>query len=144
MMPFYAQRAIAGRLASACLAATLGGCGSSSDPDHDVVTAVVFGTVTRTSGTAVEGARISAVSYLNGCSGQVIAGADWVFSDDRGSYRVRLRDPSVPRSMCVTVLVAPGAAGVADTVKVPGPTLEFRHTRAGEPEDSARVDVRLP
>ena len=136
------------RLASALLSLTatgaIGGCGSSSDPDHGTVGAVVYGTVTHASGTPASGARVAGVSYLDGCSGQVIAGSLWSVTDAQGFFRVRLFDISVPRSMCVAVVVAPGGAGVTDTIRVTGPTLAFRSAELGEPEDSARVDVRLP
>lgn len=128
----------------AASAASIGGCRNGLDSDRGVVTAVVYGTVTHSSGTPAVGARVGGVSYLDGCSGQVIAGSPWSVSDAQGFFRVRLRDISIPRSMCVVMLVAPGGAAVTDTVRVTGPILAFRDTNRGEPEGSARVDIRLP
>lgn len=144
-MRWYRSRAMPRFAARAAVAAAAAACGGSSDADHDAVTAVVFGTVTLASGSPAAGARLGAFSYNEGCSGLVVGGSDWAFTDDRGAYRLQIRDISRgPRSMCVGVLVTPGPAGVTDTVRVTGPTLAFRLPQSGEPEDSARVDVRLP
>ena len=119
------------------------GCSSSSDPFR-VAAAVVYGTVTRASGGPVQGALVGGVSYHRGCSELMAAGSDIQATDASGAYRVLLRDIAYgPGPMCVQVIVFPGA-GVTDTVKVTGPTLEFRDTSAGTPLDSARVDVRIP
>ena len=123
----------------------VGACGGAADPDHTNVTAVVFGTVSQASGSPAAGARLIAYSYDRGCSGLIVGGSDWTFADNQGFYRLQIRDVSRgPRSMCVGVLIAPGPAGVADTVRITGPTLAFRLSPSGERGDSARVDVRLP
>lgn len=123
--------------------ATTLGCSRGLDNDRGFISAVVYGTVTRASGSPAVGAKVASVSFLSGCAGQIVAGSEWSATDAQGSFRVRLRDFASPRSMCVAVLVAPGAAGVTDTVKVTGPTVSFRDTYRA-PEDSARIDVRLP
>lgn len=132
-----------GPILGVAAAAIICGCATSSDPDHRLLTAVVYGSVTRSSGSPVAGARVSGVSYAEGCSGRTVAGALWTVTDAQGSYRIQLRDITIPRSMCVAVLVVPDGAGGRDTVTVTGPTLAFRYAQFGEPEDSARVDVRL-
>jgi hypothetical protein len=134
-------------LASAFLlctaAGSVSGCRRSSDPDHGIVSAVLYGNVTRSSGAPAEGVRVSGVSYFEGCAGQVIAGSPWTVTDAQGFYRVRLIDIAGPRSMCVATIVALGS-GATDTIRVTGPTLAFGSKELGQPEDSARVDVRLP
>lgn len=106
MRQYLGHPRVASSLLVAAATASLNGCGSSSDPDHGTVAAVVFGAVTHSSGTPAVGARVAAVSYLEGCSGQLIAGSPWTLTDAQGFYRVRLLDISVPRSMCAVVVVS--------------------------------------
>lgn len=135
---------LASSLLFAAATVSLNGCGSSSDPDHGTVAAIVYGNVTRSTGGPAVGALVQGVSYLEGCSGQIIAGSLGTVTDAQGFYRAPLVDIAAPRSMCVVVIVVPGGAGGRDTLTFTGPTLAFRSTEGGEPLDSARVDIRLP
>jgi len=117
-------------------------CGEPTPP-FGVVAAVVYGTVTHSSGLPAVGARVAARASRGGCSND---GISTVFdlTDAQGSYRTRFVDAVNPGEVCVTVVVAPGGAGVTDTLRFTGPTVSLRIAGGSQPEDSARVDVRLP
>jgi hypothetical protein len=122
--------------------ASASSCGETTPP-FGVVAAVVYGNVTHSSGLPAVGARVAARASRGGCSND---GISTVFdlTDAQGFYRTRFVDAVNPGDMCVTVVVAPGGAGVTDTLRFTGPTISLRLSGGSQPEDSARVDVRLP
>jgi hypothetical protein len=117
-------------------------CGEPTPP-FGVVAAVVYGNVTHSSGLPAVGARVAARASRGGCSNDGIS-TTFDLTDAQGFYRTRFVDAVNPGDACVTVIVAPGGAGVTDTLRVTGPTISLRVAGGSQPEDSARVDVRLP
>jgi hypothetical protein len=120
------------------------GCSDPLPGDFEVLSAVVYGSVSAATGAPVVGARVLAVARYPDCASFPVGSSDVATTDQTGRFRVEIRQISQMVPMCTEVLVVPGAAGVADTVRAPGPVLAFRPARRPASLDSGRVDVRLP
>lgn len=130
---------------SVCLCAALAvGCDRALCCEIENLAAVVYGTVSTAAGAPAVGARVFALARYPNCASDPVGGSDVVSTDPAGHYRAEIRQISRRAPMCTEGVVLPGAAGVADTVRAPGPVLDFRIPRRAASLDSGRVDVRLP
>jgi hypothetical protein len=126
-----------------CLALAAG-CSDPLPGDFEVLSAIVYGAVSTAAGTPAVGARVVALAHSPECTSPAVGGSDVSTTDRTGRYRAAVTQISRLGPMCTEVLVLPGTSGVTDTLRVPGPVLDFRLARRPAALDSGRVDVRLP
>lgn len=114
-----------------------------SSPDEiEPSFAAVYGVVTNASGVPVQGGRVHAITFFEGCSGSASATED-ATTDAVGHYRIRFTNLAGGQNpACVQVTAA--ASSPADSVTVQGPAVQFLPNVDVGNEDSVEVNVSLP
>ena len=130
-------------LSGACLllAIAVGSC--SSPIETKPLFAAVVGFVSTSSGTPFAAATVRAVSYSEGCAGNVSA-TNSATTDARGHYRIRLTSPGGANPACIGVTAVRLENGTQDSITTSGAQVHFATDRSTGDEDSVRVDIRLP
>jgi hypothetical protein len=123
------------------LLAAASACSSPNSIPFALTVAVVYGVVSTTSGSPVANANVAASQYFPPCPADATGlGNATTRTDSKGAYRLEIRTPTAPRTMCIAVTVTP-ASGTAKTVT--GAQAQFKPS-GSTPYDSVRVDVILP
>jgi len=126
-------------IAFAC--AVLVTCGRAMIEDEVPLYAAVYGTVRGADGAPVRSATLTAVAYVEGCSGAT-GGVGYATSDSAGNYRIRIPNSGGVQNPACVGISAVGMRPVA-SASVNGPTVSFLRGVGMGDEDSVRVDIRL-